>query len=153
MSTERPPSIDRLSIEYRPTVDRLSTECRPLYRPISRSTLPTVNKIPLALRYGLPSCILHECQNYLAGAVVWEGARKIYFSRLSPSPAPRAIIPDARPLGTLKIKIPVTVRRGISKRSHEKIGDCEQSSLGSITLVLSVLLLRKPMNAYFDHIV
>ena len=27
----------------------------------------------------------------------------------------------------LKIKIPVTVRRGISKRSHEKIGDCEQS--------------------------
>ena len=28
----------------------------------------------------------------------------------------------------MKIKIPVTVRRGISKRSHEKIGDCEQSS-------------------------
>ena len=27
----------------------------------------------------------------------------------------------------LKIKIPVTVRRGISERSHEKIGDCEQS--------------------------
>ena len=27
----------------------------------------------------------------------------------------------------LKIKIPVTVRRGISKRSREKIGDCEQS--------------------------
>ena len=26
----------------------------------------------------------------------------------------------------MKIKIPVTVRRGISKRSHEKIGDCEQ---------------------------
>ena len=41
--------IDRLSTEYRPTVDRLSTESRPLYRPlcrpISRSTLPTVNKI------------------------------------------------------------------------------------------------------------
>ena len=35
-----------------------------------------------------------------------------------------AIIPDARPLGT----IAVTVRRGISKRSHEKIGDCEQST-------------------------
>ena len=29
----------------------------------------------------------------------------------------------------LKIKIPVTVRRGISKRSHEKIGDCEQSTV------------------------
>ena len=27
----------------------------------------------------------------------------------------------------LKIKIAVAVRRGISKRSHEKIGDCEQS--------------------------
>ena len=26
-----------------------------------------------------------------------------------------------------KIKILVTVRRGISKRSHEKIGDCEQA--------------------------
>jgi len=29
--------------------------------------------------------------------------------------------------GHLKIKIAVTVRRSISKRSHEKIGDCEQS--------------------------
>ena len=28
----------------------------------------------------------------------------------------------------LKIKAPVTVRRGISKRSHEKKGDCEQSN-------------------------
>ena len=37
--------------------------------------------------------------------------------------APRAIIPNARPLGT----IAVTVRSGISKRSHEKIGDFEQS--------------------------
>ena len=27
-----------------------------------------------------------------------------------------------------KIKIPVTVRRDISKRSHEKIEDCEQSN-------------------------
>ena len=31
------------------------------------------------------------------------------------------------PLVHLKIKIPVTVRSGISNRSHEKIGDCEQS--------------------------
>ena len=30
----------------------------------------------------------------------------------------------------LKIKITVSVvRRGVSKRSHEKIGDCEQSSV------------------------
>ena len=44
----------------------------------------------------------------------------LYFSvRSSRSSA----IPDARPLGT----IAVTVRSGISKRSHEKIGDCEQS--------------------------
>ena len=35
-----------------------------------------------------------------------------------------AIIPDTCPLGT----IAVTVRRGISKWSHEKIGDCEQST-------------------------
>ena len=43
------PTVDRLSTDYRPSIDRLSTECRPLYRllyrPISRWTLPTVNKI------------------------------------------------------------------------------------------------------------
>ena len=47
LSTERRPSIDRVSTDCRPSVDRLSTECRPLYRPISQSTLPTVNKIHL----------------------------------------------------------------------------------------------------------
>ena len=49
VSTECRPSVDRVSTDYRPSIDRLSTECRPLYRPlyrpISRSTLPTVNKI------------------------------------------------------------------------------------------------------------
>ena len=49
VSTECRPTIDRyidrVSTEYWPSVDRLSTECRPLYRPISRSILPTVNKI------------------------------------------------------------------------------------------------------------
>ena len=40
-----------------------------------------------------------------------------------------AIIHYARPLGT----IAVTVRSGISKRCHEKIGDCEQS-IGSINI-------------------
>ena len=45
VSTEYRPTVDRVSTDYRPSVDRLSTECRPLYRPISRSTLPTVNKI------------------------------------------------------------------------------------------------------------
>ena len=38
-----------------------------------------------------------------------------------------AILHDPTPLVHLKIKIPATVRRGISKRSHGKIGDCEQS--------------------------
>ena len=45
VSTEYWPSVDRVSTDCRPSVDRLSTECRPLYRPISRSILPTVNKI------------------------------------------------------------------------------------------------------------
>ena len=45
-----------------------------------------------------------------------------------PPPPHTAIIPNARPLRVhLKIKIPVTVRRSISKRSHEKIRECEQS--------------------------
>ena len=52
--------------------------------------------------------------------------QSLYFSH-PPPPTPRAIIPDTRPLSTLKIKIAVTVRHGISKLSHEKIGDCEQS--------------------------
>ena len=49
ISTDCRPSVDRVSTECRPSVDRLSTECRPLYRPLYRpmslSTLPTVNKI------------------------------------------------------------------------------------------------------------
>ena len=53
LSTDYRPTIDLLSTDYRPTIDRLSTaistDCRPLYRPlcrpISQSTLPTVNKI------------------------------------------------------------------------------------------------------------
>ena len=48
-STDHRPTIDRLSTDYQPTIDRLSTDYRPLYRPlcrpISQSTLPTVNKI------------------------------------------------------------------------------------------------------------
>ena len=66
VSTECRPSIDRVSTECRPTIDRLSTECRPLYRPlyrpISRSTLPTVNKIPIFLtvyEYWMRACNLY----------------------------------------------------------------------------------------------
>ena len=40
----------------------------------------------------------------------------------------------------LKIKIPVTVKGGVSKRSHEKIGDCEQSKcLRDLPLVFELL--------------
>jgi len=46
VSTEYRPTVNRVLTDYRPSLDWLSTECRPLYRPISRSTLPTVNKIP-----------------------------------------------------------------------------------------------------------
>ena len=51
VSTERRPSIDRLSTECRPTIDRVSTNYRPLYRPLSRSTLPTVSKIPYSFNF------------------------------------------------------------------------------------------------------
>ena len=55
VSTEYRPSVDRVSTDCRPSVDRLSTECwllyRPLYRPICRSTLPTVNKIQYFFPY------------------------------------------------------------------------------------------------------
>ena len=68
-----------------------------------------------ALHYRLP--ILHECQNYLGGG------GSIF---LAPPP-PELKSPTPTPLVHLKIKIAVTVRRSISKRSHEKIGDCEQS--------------------------
>ena len=57
------------------------------------------------------AAILHECQNYLGGGGGLRGREILFF--------------DARPLGT----IAVTVRRGISKRPHEKTGDCEQSKL------------------------
>ena len=50
--------------------------------------------------------------------MVWEEAPPPSQSYKSPTPASSV---------HLKIKIPVTVRRGISKRSREKIGDCKQS--------------------------
>ena len=52
----------------------------------------------------------------------------LYFSiRSSRSSALRYGLPSCMSVKTLKIKIPVTVRRGVYKRSHEKKGDCEQS--------------------------
>ena len=51
----------------------------------------------------LRAAILHECENYLGGGGGLGGSEKnifLYFSR--PSPPPRAIIPDVRPLGTFE---------------------------------------------------
>ena len=62
-------------------------------------------------RFPLRAAILHECQNYLRRG---------------------AIIPDACLLGTLCLKIKMAAingkARAISRRSHEKIGDCGQST-------------------------
>ena len=61
ISTNCRPSVNRVLTECRPSVDRLSTECWPqyrsLYRPISRSTLPTVSKIPSSLSISIPKYI------------------------------------------------------------------------------------------------
>ena len=46
VSSDYRPTIGRVSTECRPTIDRMSTDYRPLYRPIDRSTPPTVNMIP-----------------------------------------------------------------------------------------------------------
>ena len=51
LSTDYPPCLDRVSTDYRPSVDRyvdrVSSDYRLLYRPIDRTTLPTVNIIRL----------------------------------------------------------------------------------------------------------
>ena len=47
----------------------------------------------------LQTAILHECQNYLGAEAVWEGGP---FPPPPPPLLPRAIIPDARPLGTFE---------------------------------------------------
>ena len=78
-----------------------------------------------ALRYGLPSSMSLKITQ--EEGAVWQKARK-NLSRHPPPLPPRAIIPDVHPSVHLKIKIAVTVRRCISKRSREKIGDCEQSN-------------------------
>ena len=68
-----------------------------------------------ALRYGLPSCMI---------------VKTIFLAPPPPPPPTQSYKPRRSPPSVhLTIKIPVTVRRSISKRSHEKIGDCEQSIL------------------------
>ena len=50
-------------------------------------------------RFAFRAAILRECQNYLGGRGRFGRKREKYFSR---PPPPRAIIPDARPLGTFE---------------------------------------------------
>ena len=72
-----------------------------------------------ALRYGLPSCM---SVNYL-----WDGGGLGGSAR---PPSPYSYNPR-RPLPRYIWKSrwpPLTVRRAIFRRSHEKIGDCEQST-------------------------
>ena len=66
------------------------------------------------LRYGLPSCMMVKT-TYGTGAV-WEEARKT-----DPRRPPPWYIWKSR-------WTPLTVRRAIFPRSHEKIGDCDQFS-------------------------
>ena len=54
----------------------------------------------------------------------------LYFSVRSPRSSALCYgLPSSTPAASVhfKIKIAVAVRRSISKRSHEKMGDCEQS--------------------------
>ena len=80
-----------------------------------------------ALRYGLPSCISVKTTQTYSGSGGGLGLkREKCFSRPPPT---RAIIPVACPSVRLKITM-ATINgktRAISRLSHEKIGDCEQS--------------------------
>ena len=62
--------------------------------------------------------------------------QSLYFSAPPPPPTTRAIIPDARPPRCIWNSTwpSLTVRRAISKRSHEEIGDCEQSDIGGFKI-------------------
>ena len=74
-------------------------------------------------------CHLAWVSKLLTGrGAVWKEARKIDFCFLAPSPY--SYNPRRRPPRYIwKSRWPsLTVRRAISPRSHEKIGDCEQSS-------------------------
>ena len=105
---------------------------------------------PLSTQINIYCIMTNQTHALLVQRAQWTRAavmllQSLYFSRPPPSPL-RAIIPDARPLGTFENQDTVTVRRGISKRSHEKIGDCEQSSHFRVPKALSFItrLSAKP---------
>ena len=81
----------------------------------------------------LRTAILHECQNYLGGGGGGGGGlggseKNIFLAPPSLPPPTSYKSPTPATSVHLKINIPVTVRRNIYKQSHEKIGDCQQSS-------------------------
>ena len=68
VSTECRPTIVRVSTDYGPTMDRYIAS-RPLYRPIDRSTVPTVNMIRSCLhvqikRVRLPATLFYVSLSY-----------------------------------------------------------------------------------------
>ena len=84
---------------------------------------------PLSMQINIYCLMTNQTPALLVQRSPWRWAavmllQSLYFS--CPPPPPRAIIPNPVPSVHLKIKIAVSVRRGISKRSHEKIGHCEQ---------------------------
>ena len=93
--------------------------------------MPIFRKIFEIEGFALRAAILHECQNYLEGGDGLGGSDKHEKKNFPRPPPPTAIIFDARPLGTFENqagRAPLTVRRAISWRSHEKTGNHEQSS-------------------------
>ena len=100
----------------------LSTTCR--CRQLKLNPLSTQINIHRLMTNQMPTLLVQRAPWTRAAVMLLQS---LYFSR-PPLPTPRAIIPATlAPSVHLKINIPVTVRRGISKRSHEKIEDCEQS--------------------------
>ena len=102
----------------------LSTTCQ--CQQLGLNPLSTQIKIYCLMTNQKPALLVQRAQWTRAAVMLLQS---LYFSRPSSPPrSPQELYsPTPAPSVHLKIKIPVTVRRGKSKRSHEKIGDCAQS--------------------------
>ena len=96
----------------------LSTTCQ--CRQLKLNLLSMQIKIYCLLTNQTPALLVQRASWTRAAVMLLQS---LYFSPPPPLHPRAIIIPSVH----LKIKIVVTVRRGMSKRSHEKIGDCEQS--------------------------
>ena len=101
----------------------LSTTCQ--CRQHILNPLSTQINIYCPMTYQTPALLVQHAPWTRAAVMLLQS---LYFSRTSPPP-PELLSPTPAPSVHLKIKVPVTVRRGISKRSHEKIGDCDKFKL------------------------